>query len=374
MPLLLTKWKSCIMHKFLAMASLLLANLAHGASYTLETIADDLSHPWSVAFLPDGNYLVTERDGQLQRLAPDGSRLALSGVPETYFAGQGGFFDIVLDPHFTDNQLVYLSYAHGTPSDNGTGVVRARLSETGLEDSQLILLTEPGRATPQHYGGRLLFLPDGTLLITVGEGFEYREAAQDINKQLGKILRINSDGSIPEDNPFFAEGGPAAKVWSYGHRNPQGLALDGSRNIVYMHEHGPRGGDEVNRVLPGKNYGWPAITHGIDYTGAYVSPFKEHPDMEKALKIWVPSIAPSGLAYYDGAAFPQWSNSLFVGALVDKEVRRLSLKDGKVIAEEALFTELDIRIRDLRQGPDGLLYIITDGAQGSLIRAVPVES
>jgi glucose/arabinose dehydrogenase len=362
------------MQKIFAIASLLLASLAHSAEYTLETVADDLSYPWSVAFLPGGDYLVTERNGQLQRLRTNGSRQAMSGVPETYFAGQGGFFDIVLDPGFTDNQLVYLSYAHGTPTDNGTGVVRARLSDTGLEDSELILLSEPGRATPQHYGGRLLFLPDGTLLVTVGEGFEYREAAQDINQQLGKILRINSDGSIPEDNPFFAQGGPAAKVWSYGHRNAQGLTLDKQRNVVYMHEHGPRGGDEVNRVLPGKNYGWPAITHGIDYSGAYVSPFKEHPDMEKALKIWVPSIAPSGLAYYDGAAFPEWEDSLFVGALVNKEVRRLSVEDGVVTAEETLFSELDIRIRDLRQGPDGLLYIITDGAQGSLLRVVPAES
>ncbi len=357
------------MRRFLALVILSLAGFTHAADYTLEIVADDLSNPWSVAFLPDGDYLVAERGGQIQRLQADGSRVSLSGVPDTYFAGQGGFFDIVLDPDFADNQIVYLSYAHGTAKENGTGVIRARLSDTGLEDSELILLSEPSRATPQHYGGRLLFLPDGTLLVTVGEGFEYREAAQDINKQLGKILRINSDGSIPEDNPFFAQGGPAAKVWTYGHRNAQGLAMDRQRNIVYMHEHGPRGGDEVNRVLPAKNYGWPAITHGVDYSGAYVSPFKEHPDMEQALKIWVPSIAPSGLAYYDGKAFPQWSNSLFVGALVNKEVRRLSLQDGKVTGEETLFAELDARIRDLRQSPDGLLYIVTDG--GSLIRVVP---
>lgn len=359
------------MQKIIAITTLFLASLAQGAEYTLETVATDLNFPWSVAFLPDGDFLVTERNGQLQRLHADGRRLAMTGVPETYFAGQGGFFDIVLDPEFADNQTVYLSYAHGTPSDNGTGVIRARLSDTGLEDSELILLSEPARATPQHYGGRLLFLADGTLLVTVGEGFEYREAAQDIDKQLGKVLRINSDGTIPEDNPFFLQGGPAAKVWSYGHRNAQGLTLDRKHNIVYLHEHGPRGGDEVNRVLPGKNYGWPAITHGVDYSGAYVSPFQEHPDMERALKVWVPSIAPSGLAYYDGDAFPEWENSLFVGALVDMEVRRLSLDNGAITAEETLFAELDTRIRDLRQGPDGLLYIITDGAQGSLIRVLP---
>jgi glucose/arabinose dehydrogenase len=361
------------MQKFFAIATLALASFAHSTEYTLETVADDLSYPWSVAFLPGGDYLVTERNGQLQRLQPDGTRLALSGVPTTYFAGQGGFFDIVLDPDFANNSAVYLSYAHGTETNNGTGVIRARLTATGLEDSELILLSEPARATSQHYGGRLLFLGDGTLLVTVGEGFEYREAAQDINQQLGKILRINPDGSPPADNPFFPQGGPAAKVWSYGHRNAQGLAIDRKRNIVYMHEHGPRGGDEVNRVLPGRNYGWPVITHGIDYSGAYVSPFKEHRNMQKALKIWVPSIAPSGLAYYDGEAFPEWEDSLFVGALVDKEVRRLSLTDGAVTAEETLFAELNSRIRDLRQGPDGMLYIITDGAKGSLVRVVPAN-
>lgn len=364
------------MLKFLTIAILALTSSvlsAAASDYNLETVADGLSYPWSVAFLPDESYLVAERDGQIQHLKADGSRQPLSGVPETYFAGQGGFFDILLDPDFADNSLVYLSYAHGSPTDNGTGVIRARLSDSGLEDSELILLSEPSRATPQHYGGRMLFLPDDTLLITVGDGFEYREAAQDIDKQLGKILRINRDGSVPSDNPFFARGGPAAKVWSYGHRNAQGLAMDRKQNSVYMHEHGPRGGDEINRVLPGKNYGWPAITHGVDYSGAYVSPFKEHPDMEKALKIWVPSIAPSGLTYYDGAAFPQWRNSLLVGALVNKEVRRLSLKDGKVDGEETLFSELDSRIRDIRQGPDGLLYIITDGEQGSLLRVLPAD-
>ena len=365
------------MHKFLARSALLLSCFAQavlGVDYRIETVADGLSYPWSVAFLPGGEYLVTERNGQVQRLATDGSRRALTGVPDTYFAGQGGFFDILLDPDFAHNSVVYLSYAHGTPADNGTGVVRARLTDEGLQDSQLILLSEPSRDTPQHYGGRMLFLPDGTLLVTIGEGFDYREGAQDINKQLGKILRINTDGSVPKDNPFYAEGGPAAKVWTYGHRNAQGLAMDRQRNIVYMHEHGPLGGDEVNRVLPAKNYGWPAVTHGLDYSGAYVSPFTEHPDMEPALKVWVPSIGPSGLAYYDGDVFPGWVNSLFVGALVNKDVRRLSLADGKVTDEEILFAEINTRIRDLRQGPDGLLYIITDGEQGSLLRVLPASA
>ncbi|MEM1110334.1 MAG: PQQ-dependent sugar dehydrogenase [Pseudomonadota bacterium] len=353
-------------------ALFLLAISAMGASatdYQLETLVDDLSNPWSIAFLPDGDFLIAERDGQIQRLRPDGSRQSLAGVPETYFAGQGGFFDILLDPEFTQNRTVYLSYAHGTSSNNGTGVIRARLGEAGLENSELILLSEPARATPQHYGGRLLFLPDGSLLVTVGDGFEYREAAQDVDQQLGKILRIYADGSVPPDNPFFARGGPAAKVWTYGHRNSQGLALGVSGEEVFMHEHGPYGGDEVNHVLPGKNYGWPAVTKGIDYSGAYVSPFTEHPSMEAALISWSPSIAPSGFAVYSGEAFPEWQGSLFVGALVNQEVRRLTLKEGRIVAEEALFAELEMRIRDIRQGPDELLYILTD--EGSLVRVKP---
>jgi glucose/arabinose dehydrogenase len=359
------------MRKYVLLLILLVSAGATAADYSLETIADDLSNPWSVAFLPSGDYLIVERGGEIKRLRPDGSRKSLKGVPETYFAGQGGFFDIVLDPAFEHNQTVYLSYAHGTAKANATGVIRARLGSEGLENSELILLSQPDRATPQHYGGRLLFLPDGSLLVTVGDGFEYREAAQDLNQQLGKILRINRDGSVPADNPFVDRGGRAVKVWSYGHRNSQGLAIDETRTNVYMHEHGPRGGDEVNLVLPGRNYGWPAVTQGIDYSGAYVSPFTEHPDMENPLITWSPSIAPSGLTVYSGDAFPLWQGSLFVGALVDREVRRLSLQQGKVVAEESLFSELEMRIRDIRQGPDDLLYILTD--EGSFIRVVPAQ-
>lgn len=359
------------MRKYAMLFLLLHSVLAAGADYSLETVVDDLQNPWSIAFLPNGDYLVAERQGELQRLRPDGGRVSLTGVPDTYFAGQGGFFDIVLDPAFEQNQLIYLSYAHGTPDANGTGVVRARLEGDSLVDSQLILLSEPSRATPQHYGGRLLFLPDGTLLVTVGDGFEYREAAQDVDQQLGKILRIHPDGSVPADNPFADRGGLAAKVWTYGHRNSQGLALDRIGGKVYMHEHGPRGGDEVNLVLPARNYGWPVVTEGVDYSGAYVSPFNEHRDMEKSRFTWVPSIAPSGLAVYDGALFPQWRGNLFIGALVDQEVRRLEIKEGVVQAEEALFAELGMRIRDIRQAPDELLYILTD--EGSLVRVRPAQ-
>ncbi|MFT5711499.1 MAG: glucose/arabinose dehydrogenase [Halioglobus sp.] len=342
------------------------------ADYKLETLATNLQYPWSVAFLPDGEFLITQRGGQLLKLSADGSeRQNIAGVPETYAESQGGFFDIVLDPDFESNKRLYLAYAHGGPHANGTGVVRATLGGNKLQNSELILLVETAKDTPVHYGGRMLFLPDSTLLITTGDGFEYREEAQNLTSELGKVLRINTDGTPPPDNPFLQQGSP--RVWTYGHRNPQGLALDANTGKVYLHEHGPKGGDELNLLRAGNNYGWPAITLGVDYSGAHVSPFKELDGMEQPEWFWVPSIAPSGLTWYDGQAFPQWQGDLFIGALVNKEVRRLDLENGKVVAEEKLFSELDERIRDIRSGPDGYLYILTDSENGKLIRVVPKE-
>jgi glucose/arabinose dehydrogenase len=326
-----------------------------------------------VALLPDGSFLVTLRPGQLIRIDTNGSQREVYGVPETHYAGQGGFFDIVLHPEFGANQLVYLSYAHGTSRGNGTAVLRARFDGSALVDTEQILLTEPLKDTPQHYGGRLLFLPDGTLLLSTGDGFDYREAAQDIHSDLGKVLRINDDGSTPPDNPFVAE--RANRVWTYGHRNIQGLALDGESGRVWMHEHGPRGGDELNLLEPGTNYGWPAITYGVDYSGAHVSPFTEAEGMAQPLKVWGPtSIAPSGLAWYGGELFPEWHGDLFLGALVSREVRRLAIDEGQVTEEEALFSELGERIRDVRDLGDGFLYLLTDSAEGRLIRVRPATA
>lgn len=349
---------------------LLLTAPGRAADYRLEVISDALHHPWSVARLPGGDFLVTERRGRLLRIpAAGGEGRELSGVPETYVAGQGGLFDVLLDPQFELNRQVYLSYAEGPPASNGTAVIRARLGESGLENVEQILRVRDRKDTPQHYGGRLLFLPDGSLLVATGDGFDYREAAQDLGSELGKVLRIGADGHVPADNPFADSSRP--RIWTYGHRNTQGLALDPGSGRVYLHEHGPRGGDELNVLVAGNNYGWPVATYGVDYSGAYVSPYTEMDGMEQPLHYWVPSIAPSGMAWYDGDRFPQWRGDLFVGALVDRDVRRLDLVGGEVAAEEPLFSELKARIRDVYSAADGYLYLLTDSEQGALIRVRP---
>lgn len=332
--------------------------------YQPQTVATGLETPWSLAFLPDGSYLVTELPGHLRRIAANGQvSEPLSGVPEVYYAGQGGLFDVVLHPDFASNQLVYLSYAEGDRKDNGTAIARGRFSDTGLQDVEVLFRMQTRKDTPVHYGGRMAFLADGSLLLTSGDGFNYREAAQDVNSQLGKLLRMTDDGQPAAGNPF-AE---SPYVYSYGHRNPQGLAV-ASDGTIWLHEHGPKGGDEVNRIEAGANYGWPAITFGLDYSGAIISPHTSWPGMAQPEHYWVPSIAPSGLAVYEGEMFPEWSGDLLIGALVDQEVRRLEVSMGKTGSEETLFPEIGARVRDVRVGPDGAIYILTNGAPGELIR------
>lgn len=352
---------------------LLLAGSASAAQYKIETVVEDLSHPWAIAFLPDGDMLVTERAGQLRRitngkLQPD----PIGNLPEMYVGGQGGLLDIILDPNFSSNQRVFISLSTGTKGANATQVISARLEGNKLEDINIIFTASPDKDTPHHFGGRLALMPDSTLLITVGEGFDYREQAQFLDNHFGKLIRINKDGSIPTDNPFRGFEGVLPEIWSYGHRNQQGLliSVDGT---VWLHEHGPRGGDELNRIEPGKNYGWPAITHGMDYSGAYVSPFTEAEGMEQPVTYWVPSIAPSGFCEYLGDVFPEWKGNLFVAALVEKSVRRLVMKDGRVQSQEIMFTELDQRIREVRAGPDGYLYLLTDSDEGKILRVSPAK-
>lgn len=324
------------------------------ADYRLETWAEGLDHPWSMAFLPEGGALVTELNGNLLRLDADGNHGdPLINVPPVYFAGQGGLFDVVLHPDFALNRLVYLSFAEGDRGDNGTAVARGRLVDGALADVEVIFRNFTRKDTAVHYGGRMAFLPDGSLLLTTGEGFDYREAAQDIRSGLGKVLRMNDDGTAAAGNPYPQ----SPYVLTYGHRNPQGLSVAQS-GVIWLHEHGPRGGDELNLISPGVNYGWPAITHGVDYSGAQISPYTEWEGMAQPVWQWTPSIAPSGLAIYSGDLFPAWKGDLFVGALVDREVRRLDLVAGEVVGEEILFSELAARVRDIRNGPDGALYIL----------------
>ena len=361
--------------KMIASLSLLLLILStkSAADYQIEVVADGLAYPWALAFLPDGDMLVTERSGQLRRIS-DGElqQEPIANIPAVYVDGQGGLLDIVLDPGFVENQRLYLSFSSGTKSANTLQVISARLDGNRLVDITSIFSASPAKDTPHHFGGRLAWLPDQTLLITVGDGFDYREQAQFLDNHFGKLIRINKDGTIPFDNPFIDRDDALPEIWTYGHRNQQGLlvAADGT---VWLHEHGPRGGDELNRIEAGKNYGWPAITHGMDYSGAYVSPFTEADGMQQPVTYWVPSIAPAGFCEYTGDAFPDWQGNLFVAALAEMSVHRLIMENGWVKSQETLFTELEQRIREVRAGPDGYLYLLTDSADGQVLRVLPAH-
>jgi len=358
----------------LLVASLLLAGGITGAAeYSLKVVAEGLEFPWSLAFLPNGELLVTERAGRLRMIRDDNLiEYDVRGVPDVYVKGQGGLFDVLVDPDFHRNERIYLSFSAGSSSRNALNVISARLEGGTLYDVTTILKVEPTKNTPHHFGGRMAILPDGTLLVTSGDGFDFREQAQSLESLLGKVLRINTDGTIPDDNPFFGRSDARNEILTYGNRNPQAIVVTGAGK-VWMHEHGPKGGDELNLVIPGENYGWPAITYGMDYSGAYVSPFTEAKGMQQPTVYWTPSIAPAGMTEYQGAAFPKWRGNLFVAALVEKSVRRLSLEGGSVVAQEIMFTELDTRFRDVRTGPDGYRYLLTDHNPGTVYRVTPAN-
>ncbi len=352
----------------------------HGAgadtavSFDIETLTDGLHHPWTLEFIPDGSMLITERVGQL-RVFRDGELLPepVSGVPKVAFSMQGGLFDIILDPDFERNQALYLSYAAGTDSANATQIVRATFDGETLREQTIVFTASPEKSTPAHFGGRLAFLPDGTLLAAIGEGFTLREQAQKLDSLLGKVVRIDTTGGIPSDNPF-ANGGGRPEIWTWGHRNPQALLYDAGDDAVYLHEHGPRGGDELNRLAAGRNYGWPAVTHGRDYSFSTVTPYTELPGMEPPLVHWTPSIAPSGMAMYRGALFRNWDGDLLITALVERSLRRIELQNGRVVRQHLLLTELGERLRDVTVGPDGAIYILTDGENARLLRITPATT
>lgn len=349
------------------------AQTAPSAAYTIETIAEGLDHPWGLAFLPDGAMLVTERVGRLRLIAADGKLQTqpITGVPPVFAKGQGGLLDIALDPDFAKNRLIYLSYAAGTAKANATRLARARFTGRALERVEVLFEVNPRKATSAHFGGRIAFLPDGTLLLTLGEGYDYKDAAQDLASDLGKIVRLNRDGTVPADNPFVGKAGVRPEIYTYGHRNVQGLVVDGTSGRIYAHEHGPKGGDELNLLRPGANYGWPVITYGIDYSGLPISRYQKKAGMEQPIVYWVPSIAPSGMTLYTGQAFAEWRGDMFIGALAGMQVRRLDLREGAVIGQEILFAQLEERIRDVRQSPDGSLILLTDSSDGRVLRVRP---
>jgi glucose/arabinose dehydrogenase len=339
------------------------------------TIATGLDHPWGLAFLPDGRKLVTERSGQLRIVEADGRLSApLSNVPAVYAHGQGGLLDVALDPEFEQNRTVYLSYAEPGDGGAGTAVARARLEEARLADLRVIFRQQPKVSGSNHFGSRLVFARDGTLFVTLGERYAYRERAQDLSTDLGKIVRINRDGSVPRDNPFVNRPGARPEIWSYGHRNVQGAALHPSTGVLWTNEHGAQGGDELNIPRAGLNYGWPVITLGVDYDGSKIGEGRAKPGMEQPIYSWTPSIAPSGMAFYTASAFPNWRGNLFVGSLKFGLLVRLELSGDAVTSEERLLEPLGERIRDVRSGPDGRLYLLTDSPNGRLLRLDPSGS
>lgn len=345
--------------------------ISPASDYKITVVAEGLEYPWSLAFLPNKEMLLTERAGRL-RMIRDGVLIEydVRGLPDIYVHGQGGLFDVLVDPEFDRNRRIYLSFSAGRATANALHVISARLEGATLRDVKTILEVSPTKNTPHHFGGRMALLPDGTLLVSSGDGFDFREQSQSLKSMLGKMLRINTDGSIPDDNPFVGRADARPEILSYGHRNPQGVVVtrDGK---IWIHEHGPKGGDELNLITPGKNYGWPAITYGMDYSGAYVSPFTTAAGMEQPLVYWTPSIAPAGMTEYQGAAFPEWQGNLFVAALVEKSVRRLTLDGTSVVSQETMFMNLDTRFRDVRTGPDGFLYLLTDANPGAVLRVTP---
>ncbi|MEQ9316590.1 MAG: PQQ-dependent sugar dehydrogenase [Henriciella sp.] len=340
--------------------------------FTLTPVATGLDVPWGMVFLPGGDILVTERGGTI-RVIRDGELLPtpVTGTPETLVEGQGGYFGMVLDPDFASNRTLYLSFAKGTPEDNTTTVIKGTLSDdaSALTDVAEIF-SGTSRETTYHFGGRLAFLDDGTLMVTMGEGFRYMDEAQNPMNYHGSIARINADGSIPEDNPFADGADGASALWSYGHRNVQGIVYDADRDILWEHEHGPKGGDELNVIQPGNNYGWPKITYGVNYDGTIITEDTEAPGMEQPVVKWVPSIAPSGMALVNGDAWADWQGDLIVGAMngpKGKKLVRVDLDEaGNVVGTEDMLADLDTPFRDVAFSPDGRFYVATANADGAI--------
>ena len=346
------------------------------AAVKVETYAAGLVHPWGLTFLPDGRLLVTERPGRMRVIDASGELSApVKGVPPAVAGGQGGLLDVALSPDFSSSGLIFFSFSEprggGT---NGTSVARGKLMSDEvaprLDDVKVIFRQEPAASGSMHFGSRLAFAKDGKLFVTLGERFHGKDRAQDLTTHYGKVVRIEPDGSVPAGNPFVGKSAARPEVWSYGHRNPQAAAVHPTSGKLWIVEHGARGGDEVNIPEPGKNYGWPVITYGRDYSGAKIGEGTAKAGMEQPVYYWDPSIAPSGMAFYTGDMFPEWSGNLFVGALAGQALHRLVLDGEAVVGEERLLADLRERIRDVRSGPDGALWLLTDSPRGKVLRVV----
>jgi len=364
----------------LAMVLALPKNLAIAQEFSSEdhrfqvtTLAEGLEYPWGLAFLPNGDFLITERPGQL-RLFRNGALQdgRIPGAPRAADNGQGGLLDVLPHPKFEENNWIYLSYSGGEGKSLGTKVARARLVDDRLVDLQTIVEVEPESSGGRHFGSRLAFGPDGMLYITTGDRGS-PDRSQDLSDMAGSVLRVTEGGKVPPDNPFVGRDGVAPEIFSYGHRNPQGLTVHPESGRLWSVEHGPRGGDEANVLTAGANYGWPVITYGRSYAGFRIGEGFAKEGMVQPATYWVPSISPSGMAFYDGSDFPAWEGNLFVGALSGQVLVRLELEGDKVTGEERLLKDLDERIRDVRMGPDGKLYLLTDSPDGALLRLDPVN-
>jgi glucose/arabinose dehydrogenase len=359
-------------------------------AFDVVTFAQGLENPWGLAFLPDelsaassrpevGWMIVTERPGRMRIVGPDGGLTPpVTGIPTVYAKGQGGLLDVTLDPEFATNHLVYWSYAEPRQGDvNNTAVARGRLvpdAQPRMGDVQVIFHQRPSLHSDAHFGGRLVWARDNTLFVTLGERFilEGRMQAQRLDGLLGKIVRIKPDGTVPEDNPFVGKEGARPEIWSIGHRNVEAATAHPTTGELWEVEHGARGGDELNIVRNGKNYGWPTITYGIDYDGRPITGgITEKEGMEQPIYYWDPVIAPSGMIFYTGDLFPAWKGSLFIGGLASTCLVRLSVEGEKIVGEERLLTDLKERIRNVRQGPDGALYLLTDNPKGRILKLLP---